>query len=265
MASDPDTQQYVGMFEQKEMIAAGFLGVKDALEMAKGPETPAAMQTLEARARAAGLQPGSPEYQQFMLQGGRTPEATSLSVGPDGTVQFSSGSGAASLPKTTEGEKSAAGYLSRMRASEKLLDELSVDGPAVRNMTSFFVGGTNFEGMALNERQGKILQAQRDWVRAKLRKESGAVIGADEMAEEIRTYFPLPGEGPELTEQKRQARKAAERQFEIMGGAASPQADKTEKVPQTFEQFAADPGVQEAAKKAGVTPEDMWQILQEGQ
>lgn len=139
---------------------------------------------------------------------------------PDGTkVQMGGGRDAKPL-KTTEGEKSAAGYLSRMRAAEGLMDELAEEGPAVRSITSLLVAGTDFEGLALSDRQLKILQAQRDWVRAKLRKESGAVIGVDEMAEEVRTYFPLPGEGPEIIEQKRQARLQAERQMEIMGGGA---------------------------------------------
>jgi hypothetical protein len=35
-----------------------------------GPEAPAEVRTLQIRAREAGLEPGTPEYQQFMLQGG---------------------------------------------------------------------------------------------------------------------------------------------------------------------------------------------------
>jgi hypothetical protein len=149
-----------------------------------------------------------------------------INVAPDGSVSVVEGFGEGNLPKTTEGEKSSAGYLSRMRAAENTLDELSVEEPAVRSITSLLAGGSNFEGIVLDERQERILQAQRDWVRAKLRKESGAVIGPEEMAEEIRTYFPLPGEGESVIEQKRQSRKQAERQFEIMSGAASPQAQQ---------------------------------------
>jgi hypothetical protein len=51
-----------------------------------GGEVPAAMQTLTMRAEAAGLRPGTPEYQRFMLAGGgeRGP-STVVNVGPDGT------------------------------------------------------------------------------------------------------------------------------------------------------------------------------------
>lgn len=38
MASDETTREYVGQFEQREILAASFLGIKDALEMARGPE-----------------------------------------------------------------------------------------------------------------------------------------------------------------------------------------------------------------------------------
>ena len=53
-------------------------------------------------------------------------------------------------------------------------------------------------------------QAQMDWVRAKLRKESGAVIGADEMADEI-TTFPQLGDGDAVIAQKAQARRVSEK------------------------------------------------------
>jgi hypothetical protein len=163
------------------------------------------------------------------------PRGMRLDVAPDGSISFVEGAaGEVSLPKTTEGEKSSAGYLSRMKAAEKVMDGLSEDGPAVRSIASLLVGGTNLEGLVLGNEQEKILQAQRDWVRAKLRKESGAVIGPDEMAEEIRTYFPLPGEGPEVVAQKRQSRKEAERQLEIMSGNAASQANPQDRDSEGF-------------------------------
>ena len=253
----------VGQFENRDMIAAQYLGAADAFKMANpAAEGPAdEYQRYVQEEQNAGRQPlDRIAYAQAKKGSGFSVTTT------DGTVvQYGGGN---QLPETTEGEKGSAGYLSRMRASEALLDGLSVDEPAVRSITSLLVGGTNFEGIALNERQGKILQAQRDWVRAKLRKESGAVIGADEMAEEIRTYFPLPGEGPELVAQKREARKAAERQFEIMSGNAAPQAELqggTGADALTFEQFSSDPSAQSAAARYGVTLEEMWEIQQESQ
>ena len=55
-------------------------------------EATTAFQTLDQRARAAGLTPGTPEYQRFMLEGG--PQVgLSLTVGPDGSIQVAQGPG----------------------------------------------------------------------------------------------------------------------------------------------------------------------------
>ena len=68
-------------------------------------------------------------------------------------------------------------------------------------------------------------QAQEDWVRAKLRRESGAAIGVTEMADEIRNYFPQPGDGPDVIEQKARARAtASEAMVRAAGRAAVPSA-----------------------------------------
>lgn len=71
--------------ENREMYAAYGLGIIDVLKRQEGPDVPAAMQTLQARAQAAGLVPGSPEYQQFMINGGAGKgEGISMTL-PDGT------------------------------------------------------------------------------------------------------------------------------------------------------------------------------------
>jgi hypothetical protein len=50
-------------------------------------------------------------------------------------------------------------------------------------------------------------QAAQDWIRAKLRKESGAAIGVDEARQEYATYFPMVGDTPEKIAQKAEARR----------------------------------------------------------
>ena len=57
-----------------------------------------------------------------------------------------------------------------------------------------------------------------NWIRANLRKESGAVISQEEFAEEFRTYFPQPGDGPDVVIQKRRAREDVERNMKKQGG-----------------------------------------------
>lgn len=57
------------------------------------------------------------------------------------------------------------------------------------------------------ERQAR--QAQREFVTAILRRESGAVISPSEFDSAAQQYFPQYGDGPEVIEQKRQARMRA--------------------------------------------------------
>jgi hypothetical protein len=68
--------------------------MKTVLEAAgqSGDGATTAFQTLDQRARAAGLTPGTPEYQNFMLEGG-SQVGLSLTVGADGSVQVSQGPG----------------------------------------------------------------------------------------------------------------------------------------------------------------------------
>ena len=232
----------------------------------------------------AGMEPQGPEWQpappemlaqygaqagQFNVKTGQfrdfnQPSSTSLTTNPDGTMTYAQGPGVTGMPKTTEGEKSAAGYLSRMRAAETILDDLSTKGVETRNMMSMIVSGTNFEGMALDASQQQLLQATRDWVRAKLRKESGAVISPQEMAEEIRTYFPLPGEYAETIAQKARARREAEKQFTIMAGPASAlagsQSPDYKPAPSAIpEDFTNGLG----ALPDGVTPQSIWDAMPE--
>jgi len=53
-------------------------------------------------------------------------------------------------------------------------------------------------------------QAGENWIRANLRRESGAVIGEDEMRDEFRVYFPQPGDSPQVIAQKAATRARAE-------------------------------------------------------
>ncbi len=63
-------------------------------------------------------------------------------------------------------------------------------------------------------------QAQENWITANLRKESGAVIGPEEMQKEIRKWFPVVGNSPQVIEQKRKARMVAEDSMRRNAGRA---------------------------------------------
>lgn len=112
--------------------------------------------------------------------------------------------------KWTEGEMLAGGYANRMLNAEDNMASMVSQGFDPASTFEHFRAGVPLIGnyTASSEFQ-QYRQAQEDWVRAKLRKESGAVIADEEMAREISTYFPQPGDGPEVIRQKEQARREA--------------------------------------------------------
>lgn len=58
-----------------------------------------------------------------------------------------------------------------------------------------------------------------DWIRAKLRKESGAAIGGKESDDEYRTYFPQPGDSKEVIQLKARRRAIAIENMKREAGA----------------------------------------------
>jgi len=79
---------------------------------------------------------------------------------------------------------------------------------------------------ALSDQQQMYIQASHDWIRAKLRKESGAVIAKEEMAKEYATYFPMPGDSDGVRKQKQAARRIAERGMGRESGGAYEWAER---------------------------------------
>lgn len=133
---------------------------------------------------------------------------------------------AAEGKKPTEGERLSAGFAQRMEFSEQKIqqlenkyaeDMLTKGSKAVNPYPTVgmsLAGSIPFVGdfarsKAASDEQALYRQAQENWVRANLRKESGAVIGADEMNKEIQTYFPTAAElnNPRIIAQKSQARQ----------------------------------------------------------
>ncbi len=155
-----------------------------------------------------------------------TPQAM---VGGGLAGQFQEGSGGvtairpANQAKPTEGQSMAGGYASRMERAEGEMERLQGGGFNATNFWEALKGDIPRIGnyMVSSEFQ-QHRQAQADWVRAKLRKESGAVIGAEEMTDEIRTYFPQPGDIPAVVEQKARARKTAIEAMRQQSGPAAP-------------------------------------------
>lgn len=115
--------------------------------------------------------------------------------------------------KTTADEKVSFGYYGRMKAAEENIRGLGDFDSA--GVWERFKGLTNIT--ASPELQ-QYRQAADDWIRAKLRRESGAVIAVEEMDKEYQIYFPQIGDSQAVMDQKKTARGQAERSMEIASG-----------------------------------------------
>jgi hypothetical protein len=131
--------------------------------------------------------------------------------------------GASGSARPTQEEAKAAGFSQRMEASLYVIGNLPQGSqPGVRAAVAGalpIIGGVAQRG-AMSAEQQKYKQAADDWIRAKLRQESGAVIGEDEMRKEFETYFPQVGDKPEVIAQKEQARAIATNAMRTTAGRA---------------------------------------------
>ena len=165
-------------------------------------------------------------------------QATAPVMGAGGQLKGVSGG------QPTEAQANAAGFAQRMELSNSIINSLpagSQPGWGTRTFETIpFVGGAMARAGQGADTQ-KYDQAAQDWIRAKLRKESGAAIGKDEMIQEYNTYFPQVGDSPEKLAQKAEARrvatlgmqKAAGRAYEAYtpvapptGGPSAPTAER---------------------------------------
>ena len=124
-------------------------------------------------------------------------------MGPSGQLKGTSGA-------PTEGQSNAAGFAQRMELAQSIFEKLpagSQPGVGTRMAEAVpFVGGALARSSQSADTQ-MYDQAAQDWIRAKLRKESGAAIGVDEARQEYATYFPMVGDTPEKIAQKAEARR----------------------------------------------------------
>jgi hypothetical protein len=141
-------------------------------------------------------------------------------------------------PKLTEGQARAMTFAARMVDSNKVLEQLEGEaspssimrGAYKPNFPAWLPGGQlAAAGLEATNRfttpqaAQQLYQAQTNWVTANLRKESGAVIGPEEMQTEIRKWFGQPGEPQAVLDQKRAARRVAQESMVAEAGPGSKQ------------------------------------------
>lgn len=103
---------------------------------------------------------------------------------------------------------------SRMLASEDILNRMAASGvnqPGLIKRAADAVGMGAAANWTQSPAQQQVEQAQRDFINAALRRESGAAIADSEFANARQQYFPQPGDSPQVIEQKRRNRELATR------------------------------------------------------
>lgn len=160
----------------------------------------------------------------------------------------------------TAAQSTSYGYGNRMLESGKTIAALenTIAGKGVADSLSQFaqeqaVGGTLTNRFVSPELQ-QFDQAKRDFINAKLRKESGAAIAQSEFDNAAAQYFPVPGDDAKTVEQKRKNRELVTRDLLAEAGVdpnkLNLQDGQTAKAPQVA------PGFQEAMQFAQANPTD---------
>jgi len=115
----------------------------------------------------------------------------------------------------TEGQSTARLYAQRMAQAEPMLQ--SPPPSFGSRFKENIPGGVG--NVMLSPESRQFFQAERNFINAVLRKESGAVISDEEFANARRQYIPQPGDDPATLEQKRQNRELAIQEIGAAGGA----------------------------------------------
>ena len=138
-----------------------------------------------------------------MVIQGSQPQGFSATFDPE-TGQFSVSQGGVG-GDMTESESNALMFGARMLTANQALDTLESEGTKLGQMIA---GKIPVVGNYMLTPEGRQYQnAQKNFVAALLRKESGAVIGQDEIDDAIPIYFPVAGDDPQTIEMKRRNRQ----------------------------------------------------------
>ena len=115
----------------------------------------------------------------------------------------------------TESQANAYTYYSRMEEADKIIKDLNGKyDPYKINIktsgkTALIPGGQDVANYFLSENDQKVEQAQRNFINAVLRRESGAVISPEEFANANTQYFDQPNDKPGVLKQKAANRRTA--------------------------------------------------------
>jgi hypothetical protein len=132
-------------------------------------------------------------------------QATQTTVLPSGAKVTTVGD------KTPTNEQNLnASYANRLNSANSTFDTLEVKGHTTPGLYDRAVENVPVLGNYLTSDEHKSMeQAQREFITAQLRRESGAAISESEFETARKLYFPQPGDPPGIIAQKRRSREMA--------------------------------------------------------
>lgn len=145
-----------------------------------------------------------------------TPDGRSTVVRPEGAETQPANPFLTGKPGT-EGQQNAQLLANRMLGAEGVLRETEAVATDSKERLKGWASdkiGYNIRGPEFQ----KFDQARRDFINATLRRESGAVINDAEFDNANKQYFPMPGDTPEVIQQKRRNRIEAIKGIGAAGG-----------------------------------------------
>jgi len=142
-----------------------------------------------------------------------------------------------SMPKLTEFQGKSFAFGNRAIEADNIINTVGANYSPTALATKQGLGNVWGVGSALemgantmlSKNDQRVEQAQRDFINAVLRQESGAAIGKDEFANARKQYFPQPGDSAEVVAQKAANRQRAIQGFKVSAGPAGELIKPSEK------------------------------------
>jgi hypothetical protein len=160
----------------------------------------------------------------------------------DNSLRAASGGGGSSQAQTgistisaitgkplTEGERLSLGYANRMKEANQTINNIGSQFTGI----SSYVGGILPNFAKTSDRQ-QFEQAQRNFINSVLRRESGAVISEEEFDNARQQYFPQPGDGDAVVQQKAQNRATAVENMMVSAGQITSADESASSTPESL-------------------------------
>jgi hypothetical protein len=151
-------------------------------------------------------------------------------------------------------EAKAGGFFSRATKANEIYEKMGVGAPSFGREVAKSVLPDSWVNKFTPSQRQQAEAAERDFIMATLRYESGAAIPPEELESQRKTYFPIPGDTPETIALKAELRRNAIDSLNIGAGVAADRANAFQTATDRG-QFFAEPQV-EAATGPMVTEMD---------